>query len=103
MTHLLELCRSFHWYYRCLRSVGLELAPGQLRQMAKAMDSYGDGLIPTAPVLEFLRQEAGTTSRNDLGGMEKVQRSCAQFCYDDWLDRSLSLPDYPGIVSVISF
>lgn len=102
MTWLLQRVLPFRGIApRCLRSVGLEIAPGQLREMAKAMDSYGDGLIPTAPVLEFLRQEAGTTSGNDLGGMEKVQLSCSQFCYDDWLDRSLSKSGYPGTVSVI--
>lgn len=46
--------------------------------MAKAMDSHGDGLIPTAPVLEFLRHEAGITPGNDEVGMEKVKRSITQ-------------------------
>ncbi len=33
-----------------------------LRDMVRVMDAHGDGLIPTAPVLEFLRQEAGLVS-----------------------------------------
>lgn len=47
---------------RCLHSVGLGLTPEQLRQMVRVMDSHGDGLIPTAPVLEFLREEAGVSA-----------------------------------------
>lgn len=31
--------------------------------MAKAMDAHGDGFIPTVPVLEFLKKEAGILSR----------------------------------------
>lgn len=30
--------------------------------MVVVMDAQGDGLIPTAPVLEFLRKEAGLAS-----------------------------------------
>eukprot|EP00752_Nemacystus_decipiens_P018631 g16705.t1 len=50
---------------RCLRSVGLILAPHRLNEMVAVMDAYGDGLIPTAPVLEFLRKEAGLASGPD--------------------------------------
>lgn len=43
--------------------------------MADAMDAHGDGLIPTAPVLEFLREEAGLTSRaNEDKGSSQVRR-----------------------------
>ncbi|CAB1102374.1 unnamed protein product [Ectocarpus sp. CCAP 1310/34] len=44
---------------RCLRSVGLSLAPESLGEMVSVLDAYGDGLIPITPVLEFLRREAG--------------------------------------------
>lgn len=47
---------------RCLRSVGLILAPDMLHGMVAVMDAHGDGLIPTAPVLEFLRKEARLSS-----------------------------------------
>lgn len=33
--------------------------------MADAMDAHGDGLIPTAPVLEFLREEGGLRANGD--------------------------------------
>lgn len=59
---------------RCLRSVGIGLAPSQLREMVKAMDSHGDGLIPTAPILEFLQEEAGASSRQAGRAEEKVRR-----------------------------
>ena len=58
---------------RCLRSVGLTLAPEELRLMAKMTDTYGDGLIPTVPVLEFLREEARTLSRPGRDLFPKVQ------------------------------
>ncbi|CAM9599986.1 unnamed protein product [Scytosiphon promiscuus] len=47
---------------RCLRSVGIVIAPKSLNEMAAVMDAHGDGLIPTAPVLEFLQKEAGITT-----------------------------------------
>eukprot|EP00903_Cladosiphon_okamuranus_P019202 g17658.t2 len=47
---------------RCLRSVGLILAPDSLQHMVAVMDAHGDGLIPTEPVLKFLRKEAGLAS-----------------------------------------
>ncbi|CAM9921910.1 unnamed protein product [Ectocarpus sp. 4 AP-2014] len=46
-------------FARCLRSVGLSLAPESLGEMVSVLDAYGDGLIPITPVLEFLRREAG--------------------------------------------
>lgn len=39
--------------------MGIIIAPAGLSDMAAVMDTHGDGLIPTAPVLEFLRKEAG--------------------------------------------
>lgn len=47
---------------RCLRSVGLVFAPERLHEMVAVMDAHGDSLIPTEPVLEFLRKEAGLVS-----------------------------------------
>ncbi|CAM9306993.1 unnamed protein product [Ectocarpus fasciculatus] len=46
-------------FARCLRSVGLSLAPESLGEMVSVLDAHGDGLIPIPPVLEFLRKEAG--------------------------------------------
>ncbi|CBJ27722.1 hypothetical protein Esi_0083_0058 [Ectocarpus siliculosus] len=46
-------------FARCLRSVGLSLAPESLGEMVSVLDAYGDELIPITPVLEFLRREAG--------------------------------------------
>lgn len=43
--------------------------------MADAMDTHGDGLIPTAHVLDFLREEAGLTLRtNGDQGFRQVRR-----------------------------
>ena len=58
---------------RCLHSVGLSLTPEQLRQMVRVMDSHGDGLIPAAPVLEFLREEAGASVLPGDVGTRQVQ------------------------------
>lgn len=55
--------------------MGLILAPDRLHEMVAVMDAHGDGLIPTAPVLEFLREEAGLTSGPPApaeGGAEQV-------------------------------
>lgn len=60
---------------RCLRSVGLVLGPDRVQEMVAVMDAHGDGLIPTAPVLEFLRKEAGLGSGPHLpaeGDLEQV-------------------------------
>lgn len=51
--------KSILRFSRCLRSVGLSLAPESLGEMVSVLDAYGDGLIPITPVLEFLRREAG--------------------------------------------
>lgn len=66
----LWLCflRSIHSRRRCLRSGGLALSPEHLRDMVNVMDAQGDGLIPTAPVVEFLKKEAGVISRGKAKG-----------------------------------
>lgn len=60
---------------RCLRSVGIALPHTSLNDMAAVMDAHGDGLIPTAPVLEFLRKEAGipVVASSD-GGAAKARK-----------------------------
>ena len=49
----------------------------QLRQMVTVMDSHGDGLIPTEPVLEFLRKEAGVSSApGDDASIKQARSKC---------------------------
>lgn len=52
--------------------MGLELTPDDMREMAKVMDIHGDGRIPTAPVLEFLREEARAAFQSGGEALSKV-------------------------------
>lgn len=51
------------------------LSPKHLQDMLKALDSFGDGLIPTAPVLEFLQQEAELVHPSGGRNVEQVHSS----------------------------
>lgn len=51
--------------------MGLGIKIENLRDMAQAMDSHGDGLVPIAPVLGFLREEAGFSIPQDGDGEMK--------------------------------
>lgn len=59
-----------------------------LQDMARVMDAHGDGLIPTAPVLDFLREEAGLASDSrppDEGrGEQVIQDSFSYLCLGGW-------------------
>lgn len=59
--------------------MGLEIPEAMLRALADTIDPHGDGLLPTAPVLEFLREEAGLASR-----VTKDSRKASALTQDPW-------------------
>ena len=47
--------------------------------MVRVMDSHGDGLIPTAPVLEFLREEADVSVLPEDVGTKQVWTKASEY------------------------
>ncbi|CAM9628129.1 unnamed protein product, partial [Choristocarpus tenellus] len=76
---------------RCLRNVGLGLSMSQLDQMALAMDTRGDGLIPISPVLDHLN-ECVALANSRFGATEAAEgvskmypaKVMGEFCAAVW-------------------